>query len=73
MQIEVNTMRTREQRVERLAYRYAEAAQAMGCCTEHIANLVKRGQLRSVELGRCRVVPKDELQKLLAHKARQQS
>jgi excisionase family DNA binding protein len=61
-------MKTRERQIERLAYRYAEAAQAMGCCTEHIANLVKRGELRSVELGRCRVVPVDELQKLLARK-----
>lgn len=65
-------MRTRERQVERLAYRYSEAAQAMGCCTEHIANLVKRGELRSVELGRCRVVPVEELQKLLARKAEQQ-
>ena len=65
-------MRTRERQVERLAYRYAEAAQAMGCCTEHIANLVKRGELRSVELGRCRVVPVAELQKLLARKAQQE-
>ena len=66
-------MRTRERRIERLAYRYAEAAQAIGCCAEHIANLVKRGELRSVEVGRCRVVPVDELQKLLARKAQQES
>ena len=62
-------MKARERQVERLAYRYSEAAQAMGCCAEHIANLVKRGELRSVELGRCRVVPVEELQKLLARKA----
>jgi len=66
-------MKPRERQVERLAYRYAEAAQAMGCCTEHIANLVKRGELRSVELGRCRVVPVEELQKLLAQKVQQES
>jgi len=66
-------MRTRERDVARLAYRYAEAAQAIGCCAEHIANLVKRGELRSVELGRCRVVPVDELRRLLARKAQQES
>jgi excisionase family DNA binding protein len=66
-------MKTRERQIERLAYRYAEAAQAVGCCTEHIANLVKRGELRSVELGRCRVVPVEELQKLLARKVQQES
>lgn len=43
-------------RVERLGYRYAEAAQAIGCCPEHIANLVKRGELRSAAIGRCRVI-----------------
>jgi excisionase family DNA binding protein len=64
-------MKPRERQVERLAYRYSEAAQAVGCCAEHIANLVKRGELRSVELGRCRVVPVDELQKLLARKAQE--
>ena len=66
-------MRTRGRKVERLAYRYAEAAQAIGCCTEHIANLVKRGELKSVQLGRCRVVPVDELQKLLAGETQQES
>jgi excisionase family DNA binding protein len=65
-------MKSRERQIERLAYRYSEAAQAMACCTEHIANLVKRGELRSVELGRCRVVPVEEFQKLLARKSEQQ-
>jgi excisionase family DNA binding protein len=59
--------------VERLGYRYAEAAQAIGCCPEHIANLVKRGELRSAGVGRCRVIPVDELRKLLARKAQQVS
>lgn len=66
-------MKGREGQVERLAYRYAEAAQALGCCTEHIANLVRRGELRSAEVGRCRVIPVDELRKLLARKAQQVS
>ena len=61
-------MRTRERQVERLAYRYAEAAQAIGCCTEHIANLVKRGELRSAEVGRCRVIPVEELRSYLDRK-----
>jgi excisionase family DNA binding protein len=64
-------MKAREVQVERLAYRYAEAAQALGCCTEHIANLVRRGELRSAEVGRCRVIPAEELRKLLARKAQQ--
>ena len=63
-------MKTREGQVERLAYRYAEAAQALGCCTEHIANLVRRGELRSAEVGRCRVIPADELRRLLARRER---
>jgi excisionase family DNA binding protein len=64
-------VKAREGQVERLAYRYAEAAQAIGCCTEHIANLVRRGELRSAEVGRCRVIPVDELRKLLARKSQQ--
>jgi hypothetical protein len=47
---------------------YSEAPKAIGCCTEHIANPVKRGELRSVELGRCRVVPIEELQRLLVRR-----
>ena len=47
---------------------YLEAPKAIGCCTEHIANPVKRGELRSVELGRCRVVPIEELQRLLVRR-----
>jgi excisionase family DNA binding protein len=66
-------MKTREGRVERLAYRYAEAAQALGCCTEHIANLVRRGELRSAEVGRCRVIPVEELRRLLARQSQQAS
>ena len=58
-------MKAREGQVERMAYRYAEAAQAIGCCREHIANLVKRGELRSAMIGRCRVIPAEELRKLL--------
>ena len=61
-------MKTRERQVERLAYRYAEAAQAVGCWTEHIANLVRRGELKSAQVGRCRVIPVEELRKLLARK-----
>jgi excisionase family DNA binding protein len=59
-------VKAREGQVERLAYRYAEAAEALGCCTEHIANLVRRGELRSAEVGRCRVIPVNELKRLLA-------
>lgn len=44
-------MKTREGQVERLAYRYAEAAQAIGCCAEHIANLVKRGGIKKRRSG----------------------
>ena len=71
--MEVNAVKTREGQVERLAYRYAEAAQAIGCCPEHIANLVKRGELRSAGVGRCRVIPVEELRKLLARRAQQAS
>lgn len=62
-------MKASEGQIERLAYRYAEAAQAIGCCTETIANLVKRGELKNAEVGRCRVIPAEELRKLLARKA----
>jgi len=50
---------------ERLAYSPSEVAAALGCTRQHIQNLIRRGELRSVKLGRRRVIPRHVLTDLL--------
>jgi excisionase family DNA binding protein len=52
--------------VERLAYSPAELAQALGCTRQHVHNLLARGELRSVKLGRKRLIPRAVVDELLA-------
>lgn len=50
---------------ERLAYSPAEAAEALGVCRQTIHNLIVRGEIRSVKIGRSRRIPAAELVRLL--------
>lgn len=49
----------------RLAYSPAELAEALGVTRAHIHNLIRRGELRSIKLGRSRLIPADVVQDLL--------
>jgi excisionase family DNA binding protein len=52
-------------KVERLAWSIDEAAESIGCSPGHIRNLIERGELQSVKIGRRRVVCADSLRALL--------
>ena len=52
--------------VERLAYSPAELAQRVGCTRQHIQNLIARGELPSVKLGRRRLIPRHVVDALLS-------
>lgn len=49
----------------RLAYGLTESAQMLGCTRQHLHNLITRGELRSVKLGRKRLIPAAVLNELL--------
>lgn len=51
--------------VRRHAYTPAEAATALGLCRASIYNLMARGELRYVKLGRSTRIPAAELDRLL--------
>jgi excisionase family DNA binding protein len=51
--------------VERIAYSPAEFAAAVGCSRQHVQNLIRSGQLRSVKLGRKRLIPRSVVTDLL--------
>jgi excisionase family DNA binding protein len=53
--------------VERLAYSPSEAAAALGCTRQHVQNMIRRGELRSVTLGRKRLIPRQALAELLGN------
>lgn len=44
-------------RLPRLAYRIDEAAELAGISRRAIYNLIKRGKLKTVMIGGCRLVP----------------
>ncbi len=52
--------------VRRLAYSPAEVAEALGCTRTHVQNLIARGEIRSVKLGRKRLIPRAVIDDLLA-------
>lgn len=43
--------------IERLAYKPAEAAEALGVSRQHLYNLINAGEIRTVTSGRRRLVP----------------
>jgi excisionase family DNA binding protein len=51
--------------VERIAYSPAELAVALGCTVQHVHNLIARGELRSIKLGRKRLIPRSVVEELL--------
>ena len=51
---------------ERLAYSPAEAASALGVCRATIYNLITRGELRVIKLGRSTRITASELDRLLS-------
>ena len=51
--------------VRRHAYTPAEAATALGLCRASIYNLMARGELRYVKLGRSTRIPASELDRLV--------
>jgi excisionase family DNA binding protein len=57
---------------ERLGYSPAEFAAAFGCTRQHVQNLIARGELPSIKLGRLRRIPAsvvDAMQQEAAHSA----
>jgi len=50
---------------ERLAYSPAEFAAAVGCTRQHVQNLIARGEIPSVKLGRLRRIPAHIVEDLL--------
>lgn len=50
---------------ERLAYSTAEAAESIGVSRQHVYNLIRHGSLRTVTLGKRRLVPRSALLELL--------
>jgi excisionase family DNA binding protein len=52
--------------VDRLAYSPAELAEALGVTRQHVHNLIQRGELRAVKVGRCTRIPATEATRLLA-------
>jgi excisionase family DNA binding protein len=51
--------------VKRISYRYDEAEAATGLSRETIRRLVDRGEIKTVRVGRCVLIPAAELEKLL--------
>lgn len=51
--------------VERLGYSPAEFAAAFGCTRQHVQNLIARGELPSIKLGRLRRIPRAAVEALL--------
>jgi len=54
-------MNTEDSRVPALAYRVDEAAEAVRLSRSQIYELIRSGQLRTIKLGRRRLVPVQEL------------
>jgi len=50
---------------EKLAYSPMEAASSLGICLNTVYKLLKRGQIKGVQLDRKILIPKAELDRLL--------
>lgn len=48
----------------RLAYRVPEAAEALGVCRATVYNLISRGDISVVKIGRATRVPASELRRI---------
>ena len=58
-------MRTRESQVQPRSVRPAEAAVLLGVCRDTVYVLMRSGRLRSVKLGRARLIPVAAIEELL--------
>ena len=47
------------------AFNTVETARILGCTRQHVSNLIARGELPSIKLGRKRLVPADVIDELL--------
>lgn len=52
-------------KIERIAFSPAEAAAALGCSRQHVHNMLRRGDLRAVKLGRSTRISAAELHRVL--------
>jgi excisionase family DNA binding protein len=52
-------------KTDRLAFGCQEAADTIGVSRQYIYNLMRRGQLRTVKVGRRRLIPRSALLELL--------
>jgi excisionase family DNA binding protein len=59
--------------VERLSYRPAEAAKALGVSRRKLYNLMNEGKLRSAKSGNARMIPREALLAFLADPTAQQN
>ncbi|MBL8609748.1 MAG: helix-turn-helix domain-containing protein [Myxococcales bacterium] len=50
--------------VERLAFTIPEVCEALGLSRQGVYNLLSRGELRSVTIGRSRRIPRTEVERL---------
>ncbi len=51
--------------VPRVAYSPAEFAEALGVSRQHVHNMIGRGELQSMKLGKARRIPATEIERLL--------
>lgn len=49
-----------------LAYSPSQLAQLLGCTRQHVHNMLKRGELRSVKFGAKRLIPHAAVAELLS-------
>lgn len=61
----VARMNATQNDVPRRAYSVGEAAQSLGICRRTVYELMERGQLSTITLGRRRLVPVSELERLV--------
>ena len=52
--------------VDRLAYSPAAAAEALDICRAQVYRLIQAGELRTINIGRSRRIPRSELERLVA-------
>jgi excisionase family DNA binding protein len=55
----------RKQTLERRSVRPAEAAVLLGVCRDTVYVLMRAGRLRSIKLGRARLIPVSAIEELL--------
>jgi len=70
---ELLARKSERQQLPRLGYGISEAAESIGCSPGHVRNLIARGELRSVKVGRRRIVPDEDLRGLLAQKSEERA